>query len=129
MYEKSKRSTRKPDRNTMGLSHLEPIREYQEAVDQDTWGHLAPKKNTTYKGRLLVSNTDYGNIGHSIVQMEWDNLEDSPWIYDHVNEWLWENRDSMEDDGIYLIKATFRNYRMWGKIAKIMSLEMLQNSK
>lgn len=28
---------------------------YAERVAQDTWGHLAPKKNVTYKGQILVS--------------------------------------------------------------------------
>jgi hypothetical protein len=111
----------------MGLNHLEPIKEYQEAVYQDTWGHLAPKKNVTYKGQILVAKSGYGGSDRKIIEMEWENLDDSPWLFDHVNNWIWDSRDLMKEDGVYWIKTTFRNYRMWGKIAKIMSLEMLKN--
>lgn len=99
---------------------------YKEAVMQNTWGHLAPQKNITYKGKLLISNSGYGNSGQQIVEMEWNNLQDNPWIYDFVHNWLWDNRELMKDDGIYLINTTFRNYRMWGKPIKIMCLKMLE---
>ena len=88
----------------------------------NTWGYLAPQKNTTYRGKLLVSCSVYRSGTQEIIDMEWENLEDSPWLYDSVNDWLWGLRDKMERGSIYRIEATFRNYRFWGKPIKIASL-------
>lgn len=100
---------------------------YREQVAQDTWGHLAPKKNTTYRGRIMTAKSGYDGSDEKIIDMEWDGLDDSPWIFDYVNDWIWENRELMKEDGVYLIKSTFRNYRMWGKVSQITSLKMLEN--
>lgn len=99
---------------------------YKADVIQNTWGHLAPQKNTTYRGRMMVSKSGYGNADGKIIDMEWKALGDSPWLFDFVNDWIWENRETMKEDGIYLMECTFRNYRMWTKQIKIITLNNFQ---
>ena len=89
---------------------------YKEAVMQDTWGHLAPKKNITYRGTILITKSGYGGSDGKLIDMCWDNLGDSPWLFAFVNTWIRDNREQLKIDGTYKLKTTFRNYRMWGKI-------------
>jgi hypothetical protein len=86
-----------------------------ESITQETFGHLAPHKNTTYKGEIIVAVSTYDSCNPVILDMTWNMLEDSPWIYDAVKEYLWKLDESFESGKVYKIKATFRNYRFWGK--------------
>lgn len=95
---------------------------YHERVQQDTWGHLAPQKNITYKGEILISNSGYGNNGIQIVDMNWKNVRDNPWMYDTINEFLWENRKYIEEGSICKANITMRNYRYWIKITETIKL-------
>ena len=101
----------------MGLQDIEKtVKEINHIiVTQQTFGHLAPKKNTTYKGEILVAVSVYDSCNPVILNMTWDNLEDSPWIYDAVNDYIWKLDEFFEGGKVYKIKATFRNYRFWGK--------------
>jgi hypothetical protein len=66
---------------------------YQQDVFIDTWGHLAPKKNTSYKIVILFMVSEYGGNGATLIDTRLnDGLEDSPWLYDAINNYIWENR-------------------------------------
>jgi hypothetical protein len=88
---------------------------YRAAVLEDTWGHLAPKKNVTYRGHLIIAFPEYesGHLNPVIIQ---DNvgLEGSPWWYQAVHEFL---RDAFPNGGesgdVIRMEVTFRNYRFW----------------
>lgn len=91
---------------------------YKAAVIQDTWGHLAPKKNTTYRGDVLVSSSGY-STGIQLVDMNWDHLQDNPWVYEKMQDWLYEQRKILTAGTVWTIKVTMRNYRIWGQFTKI----------
>jgi hypothetical protein len=57
-----------------------------ELVQQETWGHLAPKTDKVYEGYILYALGCYGD--HCVLQVEFKDLDDSPWFYDHVNEFV-----------------------------------------
>lgn len=93
----------------------------RESVAQNTWGHLAPKKNKTYRGKMLISHSEY-STGITITAMEWEGLPDSPWLYDSVNDFLWNNRKFIPSGGVYIAQITMRNYRYWLKITEAVKL-------
>lgn len=56
-----------------------------------TWGHLAPKPDTIYRGYILFTHTCHGCI--EIIDYEFrtdegQDLDGSPWIYEDLNEFV-----------------------------------------
>jgi hypothetical protein len=101
---------------------ITPILAHQKnAVLAETWGHLAPQKNTSYKGKILFCVSGYGYTGTAIVASEFENLEDSPWLYDAMQEYI-DKWVKLEEGCIYRIDCTFRNYRFYGTPKKVYSL-------
>lgn len=109
----------------MGLEHLPPQTRHNDrgyaAIFNDTWGHMAPHKNTSYKGVVRFSMTDHSHYGCQpiILEYEFPNLE-GPYIHDElfmdVNNWEYQKLEP----GIYERLLTFRNYRWYyGKIVKV----------
>lgn len=86
----------------------------RERVMQSTWGHLAPLKNTSYKGVILFTATAYNSGTIVLIDSEFDNLEDSPWLYDFIHEHL-NKLHNLDRGAIYQLNCTFRNYRLYGK--------------
>jgi len=70
----------------MGLEHIAPILEAdaRAAVLAETWGHLAPKRNTTYQGRVVFAFGIYdnGDLNPTVLAADFEDLDGSPWFYD-----------------------------------------------
>lgn len=102
----------------MGLQHL-PIQtrhndNYYAAVFNDTWGHYAPHKNTSYPGIVRFCYTDHSEYGCQPIILQYDFNLNGPYIHDH----LFENisnlvPEKLEPGAIYDVKLTFRNYRYY----------------
>lgn len=92
----------------------------RERVLQNTWGHLAPKKNTTYRGEILFCKSEYNSGSITLVSSKM-GIDSSPWFYDSVHEFLY-SFDGLEEGYVYKINATWRNYKWWGKPEKVYSL-------
>ena len=86
-----------------------------ERITQNTWGHLAPNKNTTYRGQVLFCKSEYNSGSITLISTLFDALDSSPWFYDSIHDYLY-SIDGLEDGTVYKLNATFRNYRWWGKI-------------
>lgn len=113
----------------MGLGHLpEPTRDndsYYAAVFNNTWGHLSPQKNISYKGKVRFVYTDHSQYGCQAIILEYDfpNL-DGPCIHDALFEDVCDNSDYWkgETGAIYERELTFRNYRFYyGKITQVLN--------
>lgn len=92
---------------------------YKEKVMQATWGHLAPKKNKTYKGRVVFAVGCFGSDDHNPmpISSEFEELSSSPWFYDALMEFLRDiPKDQRESGNVYEWVGTFRNYAMDGTI-------------
>lgn len=63
---------------------------YREAVKVDTWGHLAPKENKTYKGRVVFAIGCFGDdeLNPVVLVSEFRGLDSSPWFYDALMDFL-----------------------------------------
>jgi hypothetical protein len=108
----------------MGLSHLPQQTRHNDRGYADifnkTWGHMAPEKNTSYKGVVRFVITDHSEYGCQPIILEYDfpNLH-GPYIHDELFESVcggsnWEN---LETGVIYERFLTFRNYRFYyGKV-------------
>lgn len=111
----------------MGLGHLPPQTRFNDrgyaAIFDNTWGHMAPEKNTSYKGKVRFTLTDHSHYGRQpiILFYHFPNLE-GPYIhdelFDNVCDW---NTDDLEEGVIYERVLTFRNYRFYyGKIYSVL---------
>jgi hypothetical protein len=86
----------------------------REVINQQTWGHLAPLKNTSYKGIVLFTKSAYRSGTIDLLDTKFNDLEDSPWLYDFLHEHLYTLPD-IEYGAVYQLNCTFRNYRIYGK--------------
>lgn len=89
---------------------------YAEDVRRATWGHLAPTKNKTYRGRVVwaLGCFESGELNPTPLSCEFAGLDDSPWFYDHLIEFL--ASEQREVGCVYEFKGTFRNYQFTGEI-------------
>lgn len=121
----------------MGLEHVAPSIEAmnREIVLKQTFGHLAPKKNTTYRGHVVWSLGVFGSeyLNPTVLECELGELQSSPWFFDALMDFLgkihdnkpngefWsvhERRDATEGR-IFRWDGTFRNYTFCGKVREL----------
>ncbi len=86
---------------------------------QDTWGHLAPKQGRSYKGYMIWAYGGWGDI--ILLEAAFKNLDDSPWLFDAMQEYIGENLSS---EGIYKWEGCFEKvdegcYCFGGKIKRL----------
>lgn len=88
---------------------------YREAVMVDTFGHLAPKKNYTYRGRIVYAVGCFGNdpLNPTVLACDFGDLHSSPWFFDHLMEFVREQKG--EVGCVYEFNGSFRNYVFRGK--------------
>ena len=111
----------------MGLGHLQPQTRHNDngyaQIFNGTWGHFAPQKNISYKGKVRFVLTDHSHYGCQPIIMEYDfpNLE-GPYIHDELFEDVcnWKKSNELKTGVIYERCLTFRNYRFYyGKIKEV----------
>lgn len=89
-------------------------------VKEETWGHLRPTPKTRYQGYVIFTLTVYGE--YTVIDYNFDGLEDSPWYCDDVNDWI--SKRKTEYGEIYRFDGTYEkfkndNYRFSGKVKTI----------
>lgn len=55
-------------------------------VMADTWGHLAPRPQTAYRGSILFAHGEYGNL--VALRTDFPELPDSPWFFHDMMEFI-----------------------------------------
>lgn len=90
-----------------------------EIVSQATWGHLAPKKNTTYRGHVVFAVGCFGSdlLNPTTLECELSGLDSSPWFYDALHKFL--GTLEFEEGGVYRWEGTFRNYKFKGAARRL----------
>jgi hypothetical protein len=79
---------------------------YRAQVIGETWGHLAPRPQKQYTGYLIFACGVYGDI--VALQAEFEDLPDSPWFYEDMQEYI--SRVVMATEGrgfIYRFDGTY----------------------
>jgi len=84
----------------------------------DTWGHLAPLKNISYKGIVRFVYTEHSHYGCQaiIISYDFENLY-GPYLHNLLfdPDTIEKGVDKKEiiESGVYEMKMTFRNYRFY----------------
>ena len=85
------------------------------AIYNNTWGHYAPLKNTSYKGVVTFIFTEHSQYGCQAIIIDYDfpNLT-GPYIHDFLFEKILDLDSKEFDKGVvYKMHLTFRNYRFY----------------
>lgn len=96
----------------------------REIVMGNTWGHLAPKKNKTYRGRVVYAVGCFGSddLNPTAIVSEWGRLDSSPWFYDALAEFLSDAPPELRKAGcVYEWTGTFRNYAFDGQCRELLN--------
>lgn len=85
----------------------------------ETWGHLAPKRNRTYKGHIVFALGCFGNDGlnPTALECEFDGLDSSPWFYEAMCDFLHSTKG--EEGNVYRFDGHFRNYKFVGNLRQL----------
>lgn len=99
---------------------------YHAQVIADTWGHLAPRKNKTYRGFVVFAVGCFGNdeLNPTVLSCEFKDLDDSPWFYDALAEFIGSPNWNVEtkafpSGGVYRFDGSFRNYKFKGTFTRM----------
>ena len=92
---------------------------YREVIFRETYGHLAPDKNRTYRGHVTFAVGCFGsdNLNPTAMECEFGDLESSPWFFDAIQELL--RSQEVEVGCVYRWDGSFRNYKFRGAIKKL----------
>ena len=94
----------------MGLQHVD-LSAYKTIQIGQTFGHLAPKPQTEYKGYILFTLTAFGDT--CIIDFEFENLEESPWLNTDVLKYIGGYTDTLPETkthGVYRYKGTYKQF-------------------
>ena len=89
---------------------------YRARVLEETWGHLAPKENKTYRGHIIFADSVFQNEV-CVLECEFGKLDSSPWFYDALMEFL--HAAEHKPGTVWRWDGTFRNYQFTGKIRQL----------
>lgn len=95
----------------------------REIIKQNTWGHLAPKKNKSYQGRVVYAVGCFGsdNLNPTVIYCEFKGLDSSPWFFDALMNLVQDVNPSLRKEGfVYEWTGTFRNYVFRGAFRGIL---------
>lgn len=88
---------------------------HKEHVMTETWGHLAPERDKTYRGYIIFCISETGDI--VTIRSNFRKLPGSPWFQTALDDFAYEN--AKEHGVVYRFDGTFRNYQFSGKIRRI----------
>lgn len=91
---------------------------YRAEVFKATWGHLAPRKNKSYRGHIIFALGCFGDdaLNPTVLTCE-IGIEGSPWFFDAMVEFLASLKG--EEGAVYRWDGTFRNYEFNGSVRRL----------
>lgn len=100
----------------------------RERVITETWGHLAPKQNKAYSGRVVYAVGIFGSddLNPTVIVSDFKGLDSSPWFYDSLQDFIDELRGTRDEvkagkpGCVYEWVGVFRNYIFAGKTRLIL---------
>jgi hypothetical protein len=128
------------DSNYMQAAMQPALDKQKEEVYQETFGHLAPKKNIVYRGKITfaLGCYDSGDLNPTILSAnlaskKYGELSDSPWFYEAVTDFLadevfdstiWDKEENewkrkLHAGNVYQFEGFFRNYKFVGIITNV----------
>lgn len=113
--------------NYMDAAFAPIMLKYHCEILEATWGHLAPKKNRTYRGHIEFAFGSFGNdslnaciLSAELKTRNGEELSSSPWFYEALQEfcdkWATGYNEGYENAGkVFRFEGTFRNYEFVGQ--------------
>lgn len=91
---------------------------YRAQVFEETWGHLAPRKNKSYRGHITFALGCFGNdpLNPTVLACE-IGIDSSPWFFDAMIDFLQSLK--CEEGGVYRWEGAFRNYEFKGAVQRL----------
>ncbi len=80
---------------------------YQNRVLRGTFGHLAPSIRKKYRGSILFTQTEYGQLVP--IRAAFSGLDDSPWFFDHLSSFVAEN--AIDAGVVYKFEGTYMVFK------------------
>lgn len=114
--------------STFGATLIAAEEPYIRAVFNETWGHLAPKRNKTYKGKIVyaIGCYDSGTLNPTPVTVEMPGLYGGPYFYEAIHEWLQDLEERFRKENcIYEFVGSFKNYKFTGSIKLLLNTSKL----
>lgn len=91
---------------------------YRAQVMEATWGHLAPRKNKTYRGHITFALGCFGSDHLNPTALECEiGLDSSPWFFEAMEDFL--RSLGGEEGAVYRWEGAFRNYEFKGTVHRI----------
>jgi hypothetical protein len=103
---------------------VEHDNQHYNAVQRDTWGHLAPVHRKEYPGYLIFAIGEWGD--EVPIAANFKDLPDSPWFFDHIGKFIdkFAGYDKTKQGRVYRFDGTYMIYnngnpRWRGKVKQI----------
>lgn len=86
---------------------------YRAQVEAQTFGHLAPKPRLPYHGHMLFAFGCFGD--HQIIDYDFQNLPDSPWLCNDMNDFVSRFIESKAKNGcLYKFEGHYIKFKNGG---------------
>lgn len=103
---------------------------YHAQIMAETWGHLAPEENKTYRGHVVFSIGCFGSdyLNPTILTCEFKakdrQLDDSPWFYDALADFLQDGQGIAKQrypiGSVWRFDGSFKNYKFNGSMRRLL---------
>jgi len=126
---------------SLGSAFASAEYEHRQVILEDAWGHLAPRKNITYRGHITFAVGCFGDdelnptaLEVELVSRKYGELSSSPWFYDALSDllsnWACDGRHgatkklpatwpTVEAGGAYRWEGVFKNYEFVGTLRRL----------
>lgn len=85
----------------------------RSGVLSDTWGHLHPERDRWYEGYMIFTYGAWGDL--VLIDADWEDLSDSPWLNDDMHEYWHELVDdkALERGHVYRFDGVYCRHLMY----------------
>lgn len=77
------------------------------------WGQQQLRKNRIYKGYIVFAWSAFGG-DLVVLDADFKGLPDSPWLFDAIHEFAFQDMSDLKEGAVYRFDGTFRNYEFNG---------------
>jgi hypothetical protein len=86
------------------------VRKSQEVMEE-TWSHLRAKRGTRFRGHMTFATSlyDYGAV--AVIEFEFGDLEDSPWLYQDIQDLVDKFSDEKRRGRVYRFVGEYVVYK------------------
>lgn len=80
---------------------------HRSRVMAATFGHLAPSTRKKYRGSILFTQTEHGQLVP--IRSSFASLPESPWFFEHLNDFV--AKHATEPGTVYRFEGTYMVFK------------------